>query len=314
MASEWQDGELEQMVGGERRDARRPLLERIAELEAERDKEAWLAKTLNRGMIYLRHAMETRSIDRISRTFGGNTPEDWCGVADALSGLICDYDSLIEERDELAGKLAQADRERALERSATNHGTYAICAKHPKEFSIGKPRGAQCRECMAEKLAKLSAFVESVSKAANCPTMDGRAFGDWVEHAAEHYNRADDKILWHEEADKLAEKLAVAREALEKAAADLSRMGVDWQGNTYNLKAQGGRGLFLRTTHVDARLRDALAQLAPEGGEDEGPEGCDLCRFRFWGPGALDDPLSSAAGGRPYRPCDCVLGIGGDDD
>lgn len=48
------------------------------------------------------------------------------------------------------------------------------------------------------------------------------------------------------------------REAVEQAVSDLCRMGFDWQENRYSLKAQGGRGLFLRTTHVESRLRDAL--------------------------------------------------------
>ena len=163
------------------------------------------------------------------------------------------------ERDEMSEKLATSERELALERSATNHGTYAICAKHPKEFSIGKPRGAQCRECMAEKLAKLSAFVESVSKAANCPTMDGRAFCDWVEHAADHYNRADDKILWHEEARELAEKLAKAREvlALCDRALDLRRQ---LEARPFGAHATLDPWTVVQTESV---ARKALAQFAP---------------------------------------------------
>jgi hypothetical protein len=34
-------------------------------------------------------------------------------------------------------------------------------------------------------------------------------------------------------------------------------------------------------------------------------DGCEKCVLSRWGPGAIDDPLSLAAGGRPWTDCEC---------
>lgn len=101
--------------------------------------------------------------------------------------------------------------------------------------------------------------------------VDRRIAGDLVNMIGVTYESIDDWLNAYQSV--LARHLAPEREeaerlrkAIESAADDISRMGFQWMDNTYGLKSQGGRGLFLRTTHVEERLRDALSPApAPQG-------------------------------------------------
>lgn len=60
----------------------------VAKLEAELAEAGVTERTLRSGLLELGNAIERRSMKVIRDTWGGNTPEDWCYQADALSGLL----------------------------------------------------------------------------------------------------------------------------------------------------------------------------------------------------------------------------------
>ena len=87
---------------------RAQLAEREAEVETlklGRDALLGTERRLREGLLYLGYAMRDGNTDRIREKWGGNTPEDWCGEADALHGILDEVARLREENEGLRGKL-----------------------------------------------------------------------------------------------------------------------------------------------------------------------------------------------------------------
>jgi len=85
----------------------------LEDLRLERERVKVTERILRRGLAQLGKAMEARSMDRIRATWGGNTPEDWCYEADALSGLLDERERLERERDEAREQAERAERDLA---------------------------------------------------------------------------------------------------------------------------------------------------------------------------------------------------------
>lgn len=57
------------------------------------------------------------------------------------------------------------------------------------------------------------------------------------------------------------------------------------------------------TLEVTLVRAEPLQEITEEGAMAEGVEECEKCKYSPWGRGAIDDPLSNAAGGRPWQQC-----------